>query len=125
MTFEAGLHRSVHPKQMSGPVVGMEAFSPTKEENYKLSVDCEKVWTGKQSYEYRTVVLGRMSNGIWTMPRQFLAKLSLPVEVDAKIDNPAHSLVVFPQKSEDRAKRRDAARRLAALANEGCLTLLR
>ena len=115
MSTDPGLHRSVHPSHMDGYIVGNEAFSPTSEENYKLSVDCEKVWSAKQSFLFRTKTLGKKSSGIWTLPREIYVRLALAIEVDIKHDNPAHSLIVFPK--SDKARRRDAARRLAALAN--------
>jgi hypothetical protein len=117
-----GLHRSIHPNYLHDNKVGQEAFSPTKEESYKLSVDCEKVWKAKSCYEFRTITLGKSSAGIWTLPRDAYLKLGLNIEVDEQPGNSAHSLVVFP--ANDRPKRRDIARRLAALANDSSYSLI-
>ena len=122
MPSNHGLHRSVNPNHMDGEIVGIQAFSPTSNENHKLSVDCEKIWSAKSSYRFRTKTLGKLSNGIWTLPREIFEKLKLTVEVDKRVDNPAHSLVVFP--TTDKAKRRDAARRLTASANAAAYSLL-
>lgn len=111
-----GLHRSVNPRFFRELVVSQEAFSPTNEEGYKLSVDCEKVWKARSSYEFRTKTLGKLSAGIWTLSREEYSKVGLSVVVDHQPGNHAHSLVIFPV--HDRPKRRDLARRLAFLANQ-------
>lgn len=111
-----GLHRSVHPSHFPDLIVSHEAFSPKGEDGYRLSVDCEKVFTARQSYEYRTITLARQSAGIWTISREEYTKLGLAVSADQIPGNLAHSLVLFP--ANDKSKRRDLARRLAFLANE-------
>lgn len=119
---EYGLHRSVHPRFIQQGMVGMEAFSPSSEENYNLSVDCERIWLGKESYRFRTVTLSKQSAGIWTVPRDFVSKLKLEVRADQQSGNPAHSLIDFPKQKVDKAKRRDAARRLADFANQAAIS---
>ena len=113
-----GLHRNVHPQHMDENYVSMQAFSPTSSEGYRLSVDCEKIWLAKQSYEHRKVTLSKESVGVWTVSRDFLKTLDLPVQADKEDDNPSHSLIVFPAAKSQKARRRDAARRLAAHVNE-------
>ena len=122
MSESFGLHRNVHPNHLYEGQVTMEAFSASSGENYQLSVDCEKVWLGRVSYEFRTSSLGRASLGVWTIPREQFARLKLEVRADQIPQNPAHSLIIFPV--NDRAKRRDAARRLAAFANESAISRL-
>lgn len=115
----SGLHRSVHPNHFKGLTVSMEAFCAKRSEDYKLSVDCEEIWTARASFEYRTIALQRQSSGIWTIPRRNYYSLKLSVECDAvpaPNANPAHSLVDFSNCTK--AERRDKARRLAAAANE-------
>jgi hypothetical protein len=118
-----GLHRNVHPKHMDETTVTMQAFSPTAEEQYELSVDCEKIWWGDESYKFRTLVLGRDSMGVWTISRLEVDRLKFSVKVDVIDGNPAHSVIVFP--ANDKARRRDAARRLAVFANTGAFSLMR
>jgi hypothetical protein len=101
----------------------MEAFSPKSEEFYQLSVDSEEIFTGRQSYEFRTGVLGRKSLGVWTVPNSEFISLGISIQVDKVDGNPSHSLAQFPPK--DRAKRKDAARRLAVVANGSSFALLK
>ncbi|MEM9785169.1 MAG: hypothetical protein AAF801_01615 [Pseudomonadota bacterium] len=115
-----GLHRNIHPNHLSDGKVTMEAFSASSAEDYELSVDCEKIWSGRTSYEHRTVTLEKKSVGVWTIPREEVSKLKCPIKADREDNNPSHSLIVYPKK--DRAKRRDTARRLAAFANEGAVS---
>lgn len=117
-----GLHRNVHPQHMDESDVGMQAFSPTSGEGYQLSVDCEEIWLAKKSFEHRTVALSKQSVGVWTISRTFIKSLDLPVQADIEDDNPSHSLIVFPTAKSQKARRRDAARRLAAYANENSLS---
>ncbi|MCC1482105.1 hypothetical protein [Roseibaca sp. Y0-43] len=119
---EFGLHRNVHPQHMDGLTVGPQAFSPTSEEEYQLSLDCERVWSAKKSYQHRTLKLGRSSTGVWTISRSVFQSLGIPINVDKTEDNPSHSLAVFPK---ERAKRRDLSRRLVAAANKGAFSLLK
>ncbi|WP_416916602.1 MAG: hypothetical protein ACMUJJ_08210 [Roseicyclus sp.] len=122
MTTDAGLHRNIHPNHYdhNSDQVTMEAFSATGGEDYKLSVDCERVWSGKLSFSHRTVTLGKASMGVWTIPRSQVANLKISILADAIEGNPAHSLIEFP--TNDKSRRRDIARRLAALANTQALS---
>jgi hypothetical protein len=124
MTVEFGLHRNVHPTfvEKNSGRVGSEAFSPKHEEDYKLSVDCKKIWLARQSFEFRTGVLQRVSFGVWTIPRSEVSRIGLPVLVDVVENNNAHSLIDMSQ--VDKSARRDAARRLAAYANDGALSFI-
>jgi hypothetical protein len=117
MMSDAGLHRNVHPNHYDGEanLVTMEAFSATSKEDYKLSVDCERVWKGRLSFQFRTVTLGKQSIGVWTIPRSEMERLRVNVLADQIEGNPAHSLIEFP--ANDKSRRRDIARRLAAFAN--------
>jgi hypothetical protein len=118
-----GLHRNVHPSFLDdpdNPIVSSNAFSPKNEENYNLSVDCEKIWLASKSFDYRVNILGKSSSGVWTIPRSEISRIGLPIHADALPDNDAHSLIDMSK--IDKAARRDAARRLAAIANEGAFS---
>lgn len=119
------LHRNVNPNHADDDfVVTMQAFSPQSKEDYKLSLDSETIWNAQESFHYRTKVLERNSLGVWTLDIEEFLKLDLQVEADPVLppepSNPSHSLVDFAHK--DKAAKRDAARRLAAAANERALS---
>ena len=123
----SSLHRNVNPNHADDDfVVTMQAFSPQSKEDYKLSLDSEAVWSAKESFNYRTRILGRNSLGVWTLDIEEFLKLELQVVADPVLPpdppNPSHSLVDFAHK--DKAAKRDAARRLAAAANERAISRL-
>lgn len=122
ITYGEVLHRSVGFGQLDGEEVSMEAFNPTSRDEYRLSVDRNKVWTARCSYEYRTKILERRSAGIWSLDSEVFISMGLECSPNRVDGNDAHSLVNF--NVHDKRKRADIARRLAhAASNIACSPL--
>lgn len=110
-------HRSVHPNHFVRGIVTMEAFSPSSAEDYGLSVNDGRTWSAAQTFHHRVQILGKASVGVWCINRSEISLTGFSIKHDPEKDNPSHTLVQFPKSKSERARRRDAARRFAAIAN--------
>ena len=112
------ISRAVPPDHARGGVVSRQAFGPTQDEDYKLSVDDPNICHPSETKARRERERGRPIAGIWMVSRVDFRQLDGRDIVDPLPENPAHTLLDYSHLS--RGQRRDVARRVAAFAN-GCV----
>ena len=121
------LYRQVHPNFAPFGRPSSQAFSPTKKDNYQLSVDRSSSTTPKDAFVLHTEGRGLKSAGTWAVTVAectekhlgcFPDPLFCPPEI---IADPAHCRVDFSSLSSD-GRRQIAGQFLATAAHSrGCL----
>ena len=112
------LHRQVHPSFVQAGRVSSAAFTPTRKDAGKLSVDRGSLTTAREAFErYRRE--DRRSAGVWSISRRECEVQRLdviPEPVEGEMPNPAHAFVDFHDLTGGETRRRGQL--LARAANE-------
>lgn len=115
------LHRQVHPNHLVAGRPSSGAFSPTKKDQGKLSVDRNTKASADESFRV-FVRAGFSSAGVWSVTAAECEEARLPVEYDPVKEpypNDAHSFVDF--RGLTRSQARSKAQLLAHAADaRGC-----
>ena len=108
------LLRQVHPNCIRDGRITSQAFNPTRNHGYLLSVYDGKLISARDSYIHYTTVLGRRSVGVVAVTVDECRALGL--EVKSKPDQfPEHAVVDFTPLPSS-GSRKDAAKQLASYA---------
>ena len=107
------LFRNLHPDDYDNGRINSTAFSPSREHDYKLSLDRSAMVSARQSYGMFTA-RGNKSIGVCGVHKQDFAVESLPCFPDPLPDNAAHALADYNGCSG--TQRRKKGKRLAKIA---------
>ena len=117
------LLRQVHPAFLQAGRVSSQAFCPSRNHGFKLSVSVRSKTEPGQAYRLHVDEKGLASAGVWAVSVEECERCDLAVHedpVETPVPDPAHAYIDFTNLTNGQRKARSQL--LAGYANErGCL----